>query len=289
MQGSPLISARPTEAAQTGQLEWAWQEGRAQRQGQHSGGCPGRHLSSLPAKPRSSWEAGAQASRWQRAQVSCPGLDTLFYTVECEHLPNNRGGDRPSPVPDVIITSVHASSGSPHTPGTTPSALSHLPTPAAPSSESHTYLSQTTRPTPTAPHVANRPRPANNYSHSSPIPVVQTAPAADHSSGVSAIGHSPACPRQSSGGKPETPVGCPGALGSSQGTAPARLVHWSSWPPGHQRPPGAWLRVPRQLNRPDQSQRRTVDPGSSGAERRPISGKWSQSGLVMSAGHCHPL
>lgn len=82
-------------------------------------------------------------------------------------------------IPDVIITSVPSSSGSPHTPGTTPNALSHLPTPAALSSESHTYLSQTTRPTPTAPHVTNSPRPANNYSHSSPSHVVQTASAAD--------------------------------------------------------------------------------------------------------------
>ena len=55
-------------------------------------------------------------------------------------------------------------------PGATPNVLSHLPTPAAPSSESHTYLSQTTRPTPTAPHVTNRPRPVNDSHSALPHP-----------------------------------------------------------------------------------------------------------------------
>lgn len=82
----------------------------------------------------------------------------------------DRCRDGPFLIPDVIVTSVPASSGSPHAPGTAPNALSHLPTPAAPSSESHTYLSPTTRPTPTALHVTNRPRPANDSSHSSPHP-----------------------------------------------------------------------------------------------------------------------
>ena len=66
---------------------------------------------------------------------------------------------------------MHASAGSPHTPGATPNALSHLPTPAAPSSESHIYLSQTTRPTPTAPHVTNRPRPENDSHSALPPPM----------------------------------------------------------------------------------------------------------------------
>ena len=170
--------------------------------------------------------------------MSCPGLNTLFYMVRCKHLPNNQGRDRPSLVPDVIITSVHASSGSPHTPGTTPSALSHLPTPAAPSSESHTYLSQTTRPTPTAPHVTNRPRPANNYSHSSPIPVVQTAPAADHSSGGHAcVCHQPLSilPKAELWGQNQRLLWvAPAHSVHFKGMAPTQLVHWSSWPPGHQ-------------------------------------------------------
>lgn len=138
-------------------------------------------LASLPAQPRSSHVSGfLMAERHRRAALA---FNILFSVLKSKHLPNSQGGHRPFLIPDVIITSVHASSGSPHTPGTTPSALSHLPTSAAPSSDSHTYLSQTTRPTPTAPHVTNRPRPENNYSHLAPIHVVQTAPAAGSSRG----------------------------------------------------------------------------------------------------------
>lgn len=106
----------------------------------------------------------------RNAQVSGLGLNhTSTYSRTHTYLTDQRR-DGPFLIPDVIITSVPASSESPHTPGMTPNAMSHLPTPAAPSSESHTYLSQTTRPTPTGPHITNRPQPANNYSHSCPHP-----------------------------------------------------------------------------------------------------------------------
>lgn len=129
----------------------------------------------LPAGP------GASGFSWQKHTGERLWRPPHFSILKSTHLPNRsvQGWVGLFLIPDVIITSVPSSSGSPHTPGTTPNALSHLPTPAALSSESHTYLSQTTRPTPTAPHVTNSPRPANNYSHSSPSHVVQTAPAAD--------------------------------------------------------------------------------------------------------------
>lgn len=151
--------------------------------------------------------------------------------------------------------------GSPHTPGATPNVLSHLPTTAAPSSESHTYLSQTTHPTPTAPHVTNRPRPANNYSHSSPPPmrskrllpliIPEAAMPVPVAQPCSILPKSRALE-----GELETSMGYPRGKGGSQqtrlvhfrGMAPALLVHWGTQPPGPPKePPGSWLSIPQEL------------------------------------------
>lgn len=170
--GSPLISAHPTHSCSGPAARVSISERLEPQSGKASTrGMP-------PVVPLI---CACQASSFLQGQVllASPGRNTQVRGSGVHHTsPSSRAHtyltdqcrDGLFLIPDVIITSVPSSSGSPHTPGTTPNALSHLPTPAAPSSESHTYLSQTTRPTPTAPHVTNSPRPANNYSHSCPLP-----------------------------------------------------------------------------------------------------------------------
>ena len=151
--------------------------------------------------------------------------------------------------------------GSPHTPGATPNVLSHLPTTAAPSLESHTYLSQTTHPTPTAPHVTNRPRPVNNYSHSSPPPtrskwlllliIPEAAMPVPTARPCSILPKGRALEEEL-----ETSMGYPRGEGGSwqahsvhfRGMAPVPVVHWGTQPPGPQKEPsGFWLSIPQQL------------------------------------------